>query len=303
MKQSSDKIKHYDAQTATEAQFEDAALVGVPDEIYHALPSRFVSKHDLDVFEKCPSTYQAMKLGAIDTAATETPTLIFGRAFHAAVLQPQAYADSFAIAPAVDRRTKAGKEAYAAFAAENAGKTLLTEEQAAEIDKMRERVLAAAGDILRDEHGNAEIVLTHHWGLFDGLFIRGKLDFLAIDDENKRALIVDLKTTSDASAAAFKNDAARYDYHIQAAIYDWLFRARFGEEYDVRFRFVCVEKGGNNPVAQYELSEDFMRLGFDEFYAEAADLAQAIRAGNFPDYNNGEIAVIDAPAWRTARAR
>ena len=296
IKQVNDYIKQYNPNAEGFAQFECAVLAGVPDAVYHALPRRFISKHDLDVFCKCPSTYDAMKSGALGDA-TETPSIIFGRAFHAAVLQPKEYEAQFAVAPQVDRRTKAGKAEYEAFAEANAGKTILTLDQWEEIEKMRERVVAATGDLFRDKRGHAELVLTHPWSLFDETFIRGKLDWLVLDEENKEATIVDLKTTSDASARAFKLDAVKYAYHVQAAIYRWLVVARFGDEWRVKFRFVCVEKGGNNPVAQYELSEEFENAGLNDFFATARSLREAMANGVFPDYNGGEITTVDTPTW------
>ena len=46
-----------------------------------------------------------------------TPALIFGQALHAAVLTPEDYGRQFAVMPGVDRRTKAGREAWDAAAA------------------------------------------------------------------------------------------------------------------------------------------------------------------------------------------
>ena len=55
-----------------------------------------------------------------------TPSLLFGQLVHAMALQPDTVWDDFAICPNVDRRTKAGKEAYADFERQAEGKAVVT---------------------------------------------------------------------------------------------------------------------------------------------------------------------------------
>ena len=47
-----------------------------------------------------------------------TPALVFGQLFHAMALQPETVWEQFAVMPNIDRRTRAGKEAFAEFEAQ-----------------------------------------------------------------------------------------------------------------------------------------------------------------------------------------
>jgi exodeoxyribonuclease VIII len=44
-----------------------------------------------------------------------TPALTYGQALHCMLLEPQEFNDTFTIMPSVDKRTKEGKEIFAAF--------------------------------------------------------------------------------------------------------------------------------------------------------------------------------------------
>jgi len=61
------------------------------------------------------------------TDRPQTQAMVLGSAVHAGVLEP--HAGAVAIAPDVDRRTTAGKEAYSAFVREASGKIILTHDQ------------------------------------------------------------------------------------------------------------------------------------------------------------------------------
>ncbi len=92
-------------------------------EEYHAGPG--VSKSDLDLIARSPAHYRAQKAAPREA----TPAMIIGSAFHTATLEPEKFDLEFAVAPeGIDRRTKAGKEEWAAFEAASAGKTVLKAE-------------------------------------------------------------------------------------------------------------------------------------------------------------------------------
>ena len=52
-----------------------------------------------------------------------TPALLFGQVFHKLVLEPNLFEQEFVVAPECDRRTKAGKMAWADFQMEAQNKT------------------------------------------------------------------------------------------------------------------------------------------------------------------------------------
>jgi hypothetical protein len=90
---------------------------------YNAIPA--VNWSTLKELRKSPLHYKY----ALDFSQKETPSLLLGRAVHAAILEPENWLGAFAVRPeGIDRRTKIGKEDFAKFEAENQGKTVLTAE-------------------------------------------------------------------------------------------------------------------------------------------------------------------------------
>ena len=90
---------------------------------YRSAPG--VNKSTLWNLRKSPAHYKFY----LDNPPEDTTAMRIGRAVHAAILTPTAYKRDFVTLPAgIDRRTKAGKEEYAAFIEASAGKEILTED-------------------------------------------------------------------------------------------------------------------------------------------------------------------------------
>lgn len=90
----------------------------MPAEQYHATVA--LSKSGLDQFQRSPAHYKAWLEGAKEEP---TPAMVFGSAFHCAVLERDEYAKRYVIFEG-DRRTKAGKEAYESL--QTSGATIIT---------------------------------------------------------------------------------------------------------------------------------------------------------------------------------
>lgn len=279
--------------------------VGVPDREYHALPWKFVSKHDLDAFAHCPAVYKAEKEREI--VAESTPSLVFGSAFHARVLEPETFDSRFAVAPSgIDRRTKAGKEDYAAFIEANEGKDILTEEQAKLIETMKGSFESVVSGIWGN--GIAEAVLVGDAIEREkfSVFPRGKADYICEYSCGAFA-IFDVKTTTDASPEAFRRDCANFRYDVQAAYYTALFKQAYAratggnKPKEVSFFFVCVEKGGICPAAIYDLGPEFLYIGEKTARKNLSALISAYEENVFPNYNDGLVATIEPPAWLAAQ--
>ena len=77
---------------------------------YHATSA--VSKSDLDLIAKSPAHYTEAK----NAPKEQTASMLLGSVAHKLVLEQDKFEEDFAIAPDVDRRTKAGREQWAEFA-------------------------------------------------------------------------------------------------------------------------------------------------------------------------------------------
>lgn len=229
----------------------------------------------------------------IENPPEATPALIFGQALHAAVLTPEDYGRQFAVMPNVDRRTKAGREAWDAAAAVAQGRTQIAFDWAEQIAGM---VQAVRGNPMAARLLDGPHETSYFWAdTLTGEACKCRTD--AVTDIGDMHLIVDVKTCQDASTDAFMLDALHYGYDVQAAMYTDGYKAVTGRE--ATFVFIAVEK--NPPYAVNILQADnlFMQHGQDR-YRHLLGLYHECRQRNqWPGYTgfDGDIASLGLPAW------
>src|SRR5690606_26208052 len=123
----------------------------------------------------------------------ETPAMRLGTLAHLAILEPERWEAEMIVAPAVDRRTKSGKEAWAAFLTEAAGKEIVSAEDAALVESIAAAVRSHRGARVLLQGAATEVSL--YWrDAHTGVLCKGRMDASARHD-----VIVDLKTCQDAS--------------------------------------------------------------------------------------------------------
>ena len=93
----------------------------------------YLSTSALKAFAKSPNHY----IEYVNGERKATPAMELGSAIHCAILEPDEWHDRYTIVPKVDRRTKAGKEAWELFQKSSEGKTVLTDEQHRTMDMAR----------------------------------------------------------------------------------------------------------------------------------------------------------------------
>lgn len=250
---------------------------------YHAHPA--VSKSHLDLVARSPRHYWHRYLNPDAERPEPTPAMVLGSAVHTRTLESERYELEYAVAPAIDRRTKAGKEAWERFNAEASGKTVLTLEQhqqaAAVAAAVREHPAAA---LVLSKPGQVES--SHFWDDQEtGLQCKCRPDW----HSDCRRLIVDLKTTDDASPAAFAKSIHRFRYHVQAA---WYLQGLGAEQ----FVFIAVEKAPPYLVGVYVATPEMVAAGQRVAARDLTRLAECRAADSWPGYGD-EITPIDLPRW------
>lgn len=258
----------------------------VPNEIYHQRHAGLVSKGALDEFHRSPLHYKAW-LTAPDG---DTEALLFGRAFHCALLEPERYSAEFASEPDFgDCRFKENKAARDAWRAAHQGATLISADVSIHVAEMVKAVRAheLAGLMIREGEPETTIVWEDP---FTGLRCKTRPDYHV----KSRRMCVDFKSTLDASAAHFARDVAKYTYHAQDALY----RAGFAavNERIEHFIFVAVEKVPPYAVAIHSLDEDAVARGFSRVRGDIDRLAECIKADTWPGYPPN-IQSISLPPW------
>lgn len=174
----------------------------------------------------------------------ETPSTSLGRLVHTLVLEPHTFDELYVAAPTVDRRTKAGKEAWAEIDAD--GRSIIKPDDLAKAKAMAANVLEndLAMEWLRDGERETSIWWEHEP---TGITCRARLDCLRDD------AVVDLKTSFMADPDGFAEAAKRYGYDQQGAWYAEAAQESGREPRDIVF--VVVENREPYAVGVYRLSK------------------------------------------------
>jgi len=251
---------------------------------YHAKTSH-VNKSQLDEMARSPAHYKAKFIDKL-IETPRTPALILGSAYHKLQTETDLFFEEYCIAPKINRRTKAGKEEFAEFEKSNKGKEVLTEDQYSQIENMVNAVNShPSASKLMKLKGRAET--TRLWKDYEtALDCKCRPDWLCSDD----GLIVDLKTTEDASPEGFARSIHKFRYHVQAAFY-----LRGCDECS-NFIFVAVEKSPPYAVVCYQASSDMIAAGDRIATRDLDQLAKCLKSNRWPSYAD-TIQTTDLPRW------
>ena len=249
---------------------------------YHALDA--VGKSDLDMIAKSPLHWK-------QAVREETPAMRIGSAVHCAVLEPERFATDYAVAPDGDKRSKAGKEAFAEFEAAHAGKPIISMADWALCEEIQHAVRMHPGAAALLQAGQPEVSALWNDAEFN-VGCRARYDWLTPD-----GLLIDLKTTQDASPAGFAKSCATFRYHVQAAWYLDAYQKAAGD-LPLGFIFIAVEKTPPYAVALYELDAEAVDLGRALARRDLARYANAREFGVWPGYSEA-IQPLSLPKWAT----
>lgn len=238
-----------------------------------------VSRSDLWLMAKSPLHYKYQ----IEHPQEETPALIFGAAQHKMVLETADFDAEFAVLPeSIDRRTKAGKEAFLAFTEALGGRRVITKEQYDQICEMVEALKQneAAWNLLQGEHEQ-----SFFW-TDQGTDIKCKVRPDVITEYGGRPYLVDYKTTESCADGHFEAACRKYGYKLQAGMYtEGLFQNTF-EEYG--FAFVAQEKTAPYASRVYICDGDFINEGHDQFRTYLGILKYCEDTGDWFGYEGQE---------------
>lgn len=272
----------------------------LPDDDYHGL--HLASHTYLSAFKKSPAhAREAMKNGG-----QATPALKEGKAIHTAVLQPELFRDRYIVADQCSGVTGKGQRCAnmgavicngSWFCRLHAKGQPAEEQREILIQDQYDRYLCIAEAV--HSHQLAASILKQRTGTeTSGIWADGetgvvcKLRADALCAPQKT--VIDLKTTTDASRAAFERSIFRFGYFRQGAHY---LRGLGALDLDYEhFLIVAVEKQAPFPVAVYRLRDDVIEAGVEEIRGLLKQWAECERTGIWPAYSD-LIEDIGLPAW------
>ena len=128
-----------------------------------------------------------------------------------------------------------------------------------------------------------------------GLELKARPDFI-LDDYS---LILDLKTTVDASPKGFQRSVANYRYYVQASHYLDVIEGATGTRPQA-FLFAAVEKSRPFGAAVYMADQAMIDLGKQHAREDLDNIAKWMAEDNYPGYSE-QVEEISLPRWMLPR--
>lgn len=246
-----------------------------------------VNKSTLWEIRKSPAHYK----WALEHPGEDTPALRMGRLIHSLVLQPETVDEAYAVAPTgIDRRTKDGKEAWARFCETAEGKEIITADEWDEAKQIAFSALSSAKDLLT---GCVTEVPLFWDDPRTGIRCKCRVD--AMKELDDKFVMIDLKTTNDASVGSFVRDAIRYGYGVQAAHYmNAVTTLGLNHSKPIEWWFVAVEKKGPYAVNMIRADDGFLDDGQFRLIDLMEKLDACLMNDEYPGYG---VNIMALPAW------
>lgn len=258
---------------------------GVSNEAYHASPA--ISKSGLwTLRDKSPAHYRFAE-------REETTAFDFGTACHSAILEPNTF-EARTLRGPLDRRGNKWTDAQAE--ATNTGKLLLTAGDYDDVLEVRDVIHSDAWLNQIITGGKPMVEHSAYWDQPVGdvsVYCRARPDLIRAD----LGLMLDLKTTADASARAFAKSAADYGYHAQEAFYVKGWQAAGGCEIAGTI-FLAVEKKKPFVYQMFELRPTAVAEGWAAMERALETYAECQRSNVWPGYGKPNAVIeLDLPRW------
>lgn len=271
-------------------------------DVYHA--HHAVSRSGLLLMQKSPQHYWYEYLSGM-AEKKDTSALRIGGAFHALVLEPHTFDARAVVLPEGAPKRPSITQLNAAKPSEATvqaiqwwqqwdqyanGKIVLTREEFAEMQLM--------ADAIRNQRASSKVLVesgkiesSFFWYDADfGVHVKARPDYYRDD-----GIVLDLKTTRDASKDAFQKAIVDYGYDIQAFMQMEGIERCTGKRPE-NFVFICVEKEPPYPVAFYVADKDMIECGRYRYQKLMSKFSDCQRSGVWPGY--GElIQSISVPSW------
>ena len=256
----------------------DGIWSGISNADYHADNARISCSGIKKIVGQSPLHFKEWR-------TEESAAMALGSASHCFILEgEELFYEQFAVAPKCDKRTNIGKANWARFLAESDGKTPVEEKDFHTIEAMANSI---------ERHGEASRLLQS--GIAEqsvlwadpatGLMCKCRPDWLRHD-----GIIVDLKTTTNATMWPFRSSMRKYGYDIQDAFYSRGLAA-VGRPAEF-FVFVAVETTHPYAVGIYTFDRPTIDAANAKVDAGLGILKSCMLSGEWPGPNNDEWATV-----------
>lgn len=221
----------------------------------------------------------------MDHPEEPTPALIFGRAMHKYLLEPETFRDEFAIAPSCDRRTKEGRRIYEDFADSVGDREVLTLDDMERIGEMK-RALMENDDVADLMIRTVQKEEPYQW-IDAETHEMCKVKADAIADYNGDLYIIDYKTTVSCADGAFERSVRKYGYDFQAGMYTEGVNCATLQEHG--FVFIAQEKDAPYASRVYWCDAGFIKRGMAEFHDLLRTYHECKKTNTWKGYESADL--------------
>ena len=218
-----------------------------------------------------------------------SPTLVIGSAFHAATLEPGKFDDEFAVKPQeIDGqgpRTKHYREAFETMQKNEPNKSWLAP---SDYDLVMDMAASALDHPILRTHMAEQSSIIEGTGHFE---MEGAKCRVRPDLYNPGAgVVIDLKSTQDASEKGFAKSVRQFGYTFQACWY--MHALRLLGEKPKQFVFLAVEKSAPQLTAAYTLSATYIDKQMANMEKACKLWATCDSSGVWPSYTD-DVTTLD----------
>jgi len=229
------------------------------------------------------------KYGLTHELVKQTKAMADGTAVHSFFLERDKFNTDYVTKPSdIKLNTKVGKE----WAQEHQGKIIIDSEFSNNLIEMEKSFMDSPAKIIYNKNMGGQTELSYFWD--DLGLVKGKCRPDWISDDG--SIVIDLKTTIDASPKGFQKSISNWGYHLQLG---WYLRGlqKLGlDSYD--FIFIAIEKTPPFSVGVYRADQEMINYAMNKLDEIVPEIDKALAAQEFPDYTP-EITSIGLPPWMT----
>ena len=261
----------------------------IPSEDYHRWKA--LSSSMLKRIVRSPSHLRDY----LDNPKPSTKDQIFHTAIHTAVLEPDRFVAEYVKAPALDRRTKEGKAAWAVLMETYGASRVLDEDDYATCIAARAGLLEMPKlmELLRlDDPALVDFELSFVWEE-NGVLCKGRADL--VNTHYQDGALVDLKSTNDARPHKFQWQMRDNGDHVQGAFYS---RGLIANGIPIEACYlVAIEDSPPARARGYRIHAGLMEHAEIQVSAGVAAYKDCLATDKWPGYED-RIESIGAPQAR-----
>jgi hypothetical protein len=268
----------------------EGVLYDLPAEEYHALDR--ISASGVPHILRSPDHYRHWR----QSPAEPTEAMLLGTIIHMGVLEPKRFAEKLWVWEKPDGRAKADEKKAREeehTAARIAGNLVVERETYKAAVQVVYAIQAhpAAAALLK--HANTEVTMLWH-EVNHGIGCKARLDAVNMAGPYK-GIIVDVKSTRDASREAFRRSMAQHFYHAQAAMY-WRAHESCLHASPQGFAWICAETDPPYGVAVYVIDTPSLMKGQADLERAMGIYARAVHTNRWPGYPL-DVQPLGLPRW------